>query len=59
MGHAGTFIHNGLWLPSGYYLEPDADLLVLRRADGSFVAAFTVRGVDLFELELMAWEEAD
>ena len=51
--------HGGFQLPFGYYLERDADLLVLRRSDGSFVAAFNVRGVDLFEVELMAWEDAD
>jgi hypothetical protein len=32
------------WLPPGYRLEQDPDLLVLRRSDGSFVAAFSVRG---------------
>ena len=45
-------------LPFGYYLERGADLLVLLRSDGSFVAAFNVRGLDLFEVELMAWEDA-
>jgi hypothetical protein len=48
----------GSKLPFGYYLELDADLLTLRRSDGSFVAAFNVR-VDLFDVELMAWEDAD
>jgi len=33
-----------LQLPPGYRLEMDADLLQLRRADGSLVAAFSVRG---------------
>jgi len=51
--------HSGFWLPFGYDLERDADLLILRRSDGSFVAAFSTRGVDLFEVELMAWEDAD
>ena len=51
--------HGGFKLPFGYYLERDADLVVLCRSDGSFVAAFNVRGVDLFEVELMAWEDAD
>jgi hypothetical protein len=33
-------------LPPGYRLEHDADILVLRRSsDGSFVGAFSVRGV--------------
>jgi hypothetical protein len=46
-------------LPFGYYLERDADLLVVRRSDGSFVAAFNVRGANLFEVELAVWEDAD
>jgi hypothetical protein len=46
-------------LPFGYYLERDADLLILRRSDGSCVAAFSAWGVDLFEIELAAWEDAD
>ena len=33
-----------LLLPPGYRLERDADLLELRRTDGSLVAAFSVRG---------------
>jgi hypothetical protein len=36
--------HNGPWLPFGYYLECDADLLILRRSDTSFVAALSVPG---------------
>ena len=59
VGHERTDGHDGFELPFGYYLERDADLLVVRRSDGSFVAAFNVRGVDLFEVELMAWEDAD
>ena len=50
---------NGFWLPFGYYLERDADLLILRRSDSSVVAASSVVGADLFEIELMAWEDAD
>ena len=46
-------------LPFGYYLERDADLLILRRPDGSFVAAFNALGADLFEVELAVWEDAD
>lgn len=46
-------------LPFGYYLERDADLLILRRTDSSFVAAFSARGVDHFEVELTVWEDAD
>jgi hypothetical protein len=50
---------NGLELPFGYYLERDTDLLILHRRDSSFVAAFSARGVDIFEVELMVWEDAD
>ena len=32
-------------LPPGYGLEYGADVLLLRRADGSTVAAFSARGV--------------
>jgi hypothetical protein len=46
-------------LPFGYYLECDADLLAVRRPDGSFVAAFNAVGADLFEVELAVWEDAD
>ena len=31
-------------LPTGYYLERDADVLILRRLDGSMVSAFSARG---------------
>jgi hypothetical protein len=55
----GADEHNGFKLPFGYSLEHDADLPILRRADGSFVAAFSARGVDLLEIELTAWEDAD
>jgi LuxR family transcriptional regulator, maltose regulon positive regulatory protein len=34
-----------LELPSGYYLEREPDLLVLRRLDGAMVGAFSARGV--------------
>ena len=50
---------NRLKLPFGYYVERDPDLLVLRCSDGSFVAVFSARGVDPFEIELTVWEEAD
>lgn len=46
-------------LPFGYYLELDADLLILRRPDSSFVVAFNAAGADLFEVELAVWEDAD
>ena len=52
--------HNGFDLPLfGYYLERDSDLLVLSRSDGSFAAACNLRGVDVFEVELAVWEDAD
>jgi len=51
--------HYWLYLPFGYYLDRDADLLMLRRSDGSLVAAFCASGVDLFEVELTPWEDAD
>jgi hypothetical protein len=59
VGHERTDGHDGFELPFGYYLERDADLLVLRRSDGSFAVAFNVRGVSLFEVELAVWEDAD
>ena len=46
-------------MPFGYRLERDADLLILRRSDSSFVAAFSAVGADPFEVELIAWEDAD
>ena len=51
--------HNGFGLPFDYQLERDADLLILRRFDGSYVAAFGALGVALFEVELAVWEDAD
>jgi len=51
--------HDGFELPFGCYLELDAELLTLRRSDGSFVAAFDVGDVSLFEVELAVWEDAD
>ena len=59
MDHESIDGQDGFWLPFGYYLERDAELLVLRRSDGSFVAAFNVGGVNLFEVELAVWEDAD
>ena len=49
----------GSTLPFSYYVERESDLLLLRRADGTLVAAFSVRGVDLFEVEFTVWEDAD
>jgi hypothetical protein len=50
---------DGFWLPFGYYLEREADLLILRRSDNSLVAEFSAEGVDLFEVELAVWADAD
>ena len=49
----------GSKLPFGYRVERDADLLILRRPDCSFVAAFSAMGVDPFEVEAAVWEDAD
>ena len=46
-------------MPFGYYLERDSDLLILRRSDNSLVAAFNAESVDLFEVELAVWADAD
>ena len=35
---------SSLELPTGYYLERDPDLLILRRLDGEMVGAFSARG---------------
>jgi DNA-binding SARP family transcriptional activator len=35
---------SSLDLPTGYYLERDPDVLILRRRDGSMVGAFSARG---------------
>jgi hypothetical protein len=59
VGHESIDGQSGLWLPFGYRIERDADLLILRRSDSSFVAAFSAVGADPFEVEVMAWEDAD
>jgi hypothetical protein len=59
LGHGTIEEPNGLELPFGYYVERDGTLLILRRSEGSFVAAFKARGVDLFEVEFTLWEDAD
>ena len=46
-----------LELPTGYYLERDPDVLILRRLDGSMVGAFSARGAAP-EAVLGAIEEA-
>ena len=50
---------NGLELPFGYYLEGSGNLLILRRSEATFVAAFEARGVDPFEVEATVWEDGD
>ncbi|CAA9396478.1 MAG: hypothetical protein AVDCRST_MAG22-910 [uncultured Rubrobacteraceae bacterium] len=58
-GQGGAGGHDRLGLPFGYHLERKDDLLILRRADGSDVASFGAVGLDLFEVELTVWEDAD
>jgi len=58
-GHNGFKLPLGYNLPFGYNLECDADLLIVRRSDGSFVAAFGAGNVDPFDVEWAVWEDAD
>ncbi len=44
-------------LPPGYNVELGADLLTLRRHDGSTVATFSARGVAMELVERAAWED--
>jgi len=44
-------------LPPSYHVELDADLMELRRSDGSLVAAFSVRGTTPAEVARTAEEE--
>ena len=44
-------------LPPSYYLERDPDLIVLRRGDSRFVAAFSARGAAREEIERAARED--
>ncbi len=46
-------------LPAGYWLERDADTLVLHRPDDSIVAVFSARGADPSEIERVAKEDAE
>ena len=46
-----------LSLPAGYWLEDDADILLLHRPDGSVVAAFSATGADPNEIEREARED--
>lgn len=47
-----------LRLPPGYHAELDAELLELRRADGSLVAAFSARGAVLAAVIKTAEEDS-
>ncbi len=44
-------------LPPGYHVELDADLMELRRSDGSLVAAFSARGATPAEVVRTAEED--
>ena len=46
-----------LKLPPGYYIELGADLMKLRRHDGSTVATFSAQGVAMNLVEKAAWED--
>jgi hypothetical protein len=59
LGHGTRAALSGIELPFGYYLERDRTLLILRRSEGSIVAAFSARGVDPFEVEFAVWEDAN
>lgn len=50
---------NCTMLPFGYHVEHHADLLILRRPDCTFVAAFSAMGADPFEVEAAVWEDAE
>jgi hypothetical protein len=51
--------HKSSTLPFGYYVEREPDVLLLRRPDDTLVVAFRAKDVDLFEVELTVWEDAD
>ena len=44
-------------LPPGYTVEHGADVLLVRRADGSVVAAFSARGATPKEVKRTAWDD--
>ena len=48
-----------LYLPSGYRLDElaEREFVILRRPDGSEVAAFSATGADPKEIERRAWED--
>ncbi len=54
-----TWERGELRLRAGYWLERDADILILHRLDGSVVAAFSARGADVGEIERAAREDAE
>ena len=54
-----SMAYESLSLPDGYWIERDADVLVLHRPDGSIVATFSAGGADLNEIERVAREDAE
>jgi hypothetical protein len=44
-------------LPPGYAIEHGADVLLVRRAGGSVVAAFSARGATAKEVKRTAWDD--
>jgi hypothetical protein len=52
-----TVVYESLSLPDGYWLEDDADILLLHRSNGSVVAAFSAMGADPNEIEREARED--
>jgi hypothetical protein len=52
-----TYLAGEMRLPPGYELGHGADVLLLRRKDGSTVAAFSARGVAPSELVRIAEED--
>jgi hypothetical protein len=44
-------------LPPGYAIEHGADVLLLRREEGSVVAAFSARGAAAKEVKRIAWDD--
>ena len=59
VGHENIDGYDEFWLPFGYYLERDAEQLILRRPDCPVVTAFSAVAADPFEVELALWEDAD
>ena len=44
-------------LPPGYTIEHGVDVLLLRREEGSVVAAFSARGTTAREVKRTAWDD--